>query len=186
MFALLIGLAQAQDAPIQDSSGEEPVVEDPLYVMTRGAFAVPFNGSGDIPAVSVGLGLDIGDGQSIGLRAVYMHDVPVGTRAGDNPPPWAWGPMVDFNLRFQPERMRSPYLHLSAGFVYGTPQDAENIVVPIGELGLGLEFDRELDERRTLFVAPELGVIPSFFNANGDLINVEAPYGAVSIGVRIK
>lgn len=187
MFALLIGLAQAQSpAPTPDAVAEESVIEDPLYVMTRGAVAVPFSGSGDIPAASIGLGLDIGDGQSIGLRAVYMHDVPPGTRAGQNPPPWAWGPMVDFNMRMQPQATRSAFVHLSAGFVYGTPDGGENIVVPLGELGVGLQFDRKMDERRTLFLAPELGVIPSFFNANGDLINVEAPYGAVSIGMRIK
>jgi hypothetical protein len=192
MFALLIALAQAQEvsppvvAQAGPSQAAEPVQQDPLYVMTRGALAVPFNGSGDIPAASVGLGLDIGDGQSIGLRAVYMNDVPPGTRAGDNPPPWAWGPMVDFNMRMKPQSTRSPYIHLSAGFVYGTEEGQENIVVPLGELGMGLQFDRQIDERRSLFLAPELGIIPSFFNANGDLINVEAPYAALSIGMRIK
>ena len=192
MFALLIGLAQAQELPpgtptqAAPAQAPEPAQEDPFYVMTRGALAVPFNGSGDIPAASIGLGLDIGDGQSIGLRAVYMNDIPPGTRAGDNPPPWAWGPMVDFNMRMRPQSTRSPFIHLSAGFVYGTAEGQENVVVPLGELGLGLQFDRKMDERRTLFLAPELGVIPSFLNANGDLINVEAPYAALSIGVRIK
>lgn len=188
MFSLLIGLANAQSTPppATEVPAQEATVEDPLYVMTRGAIAVPFSGSGDIPAASIGLGLDIGDGQSIGLRAVYMHDVPPGTRAGPNPPPWAWGPMVDFNMRLQPQSTRSAFLHLSAGFVYGTPEDQENVVVPLGEVGFGLQFDRKLDEKRTLFLAPELGLIPSFLNADGDLINIEAPYGAVSIGVRIK
>lgn len=191
MWVLLSTLAVAQDAvPAPPSaatprSATEPV-QEPMYVLTRGAFAVPFNGSGDIPAASIGLGLDIGEGQSIGLRAVYMHDVPPGTRAGDNPPPWAWGPMVDFNMRMQPDRSRSTYVHLAAGFVYGTPEGEANIVVPIGELGMGLNFDRRVDENRTLFIAPELGLIASFLNADGALINVEAPYAAVSIGMRIR
>lgn len=188
MFTLLIGLANAQSTPppTTDAPAQEATAEDPFYLMSRGALAVPFNGSGDIPAASIGLGLDIGDGQSIGLRAVYMNDVPPGTRAGENPPDWAWGPMVDFNMRMQPQSTRSAFLHLSAGFVYGTQDGEENVVVPLGELGLGLQFDRKIDERRTLFLAPELGVIPSFLNANGDLINVEAPYAALSIGLRIK
>ena len=187
MFTLLIGLAHAQSAPAPapDAPAQE-ATEAPLYVMSRGAIAVPFSGSGDIPAASLGLGLDIRDGQSIGLRAVYMHDVPPGTRAGANPPPWAWGPMVDFNMRFQPQSTRSAFMHLSAGFVYGTPEGQENIVVPLGEVGFGLAFDRKMDEKRTLFLAPELGVIPTFFNANGDLINLEAPYAALSVGIRIK
>lgn len=178
MFHLLLALCSAAE-PVEEST------QEPMYVLARGAFAVPFSGSGDIPAASLGLGLDIGDGQSIGLRAVYMHDVPPGTRAGQNPPPWAWGPMVDFNLRMRPGSTSSTFIHLSAGFVYGTPEGGVNIVVPIGELGLGLNFDRKIDAQRTLFVAPELGVIPSFFNADGRMINVEAPYAAVSIGVRM-
>ena len=93
---------------------------------------------------------------------------------------------LDFNMRLQPQSTRSAFLHLSAGFVYGTPDGQENVVVPLGEVGFGLEFDRKMDEKRTLFLAPELGIIPSFFNADGDLINIEAPYGAVSIGMRIK
>lgn len=187
MFSLLLGLAHAQSAPAPtpDAPPEE-VTEAPLYVMTRGSIAVPFSGSGDLPAAGLGLGLDIGDGQSIGIRAVYMHDVPPGTRAGLNPPPWAWGPMVDFNLRFQPQATRSAFLHLSAGFVYGTPEGEENIVVPLGEVGFGLEFDRKIDGKRTLFLAPELGVIPTFFNADGGLISLEAPYAAFSVGMRSK
>ncbi len=191
MWALLSSFVLAQEHTPAASESPTPApatapVQDPMYVLTRGAFAVPFNGSGDIPAASIGLGLDIGDGQSIGLRAVYMHDVPPGTRAGDNPPPWAWGPMVDFNMRLQPERSRSTFIHLAAGFVYGTPEGEPNIVVPIGELGMGLSFDRRVDENRTLFIAPELGLIPSFLNADGALINVEAPYAAVSVGMRLR
>lgn len=186
MWCLFAALALAEPEAATSSAPPEEVAQEPMYVLTRGAFAVPFSGSGDIPAASIGLGLDIGEGQSIGLRAVYMHDVPPGTRAGQNPPPWAWGPMVDFNLRMQPDRSRSTFIHLAAGFVYGTPEGEPNIVVPIGELGMGLNFDRQIDENRTLFIAPELGLIPSFLNADGALINVEAPYAALSVGMRLR
>lgn len=189
LLAILIPTALAQSPPepsapppASEVTSPQPPEERPFYVLTRGAFAVPFGAKGDIPAASIGLGLDIGDGQTLGLRAVYMHDIPTGSLAGDDPPPYAWGPVIDYNMGFEQSQSRGAYLHLSAGFVYGTPEGGTNMVVPVGEVGMGLEFRKRVGERE-LFIAPELGMVPSLFNEDGPLVRLEAPYAAVNVGV---
>lgn len=161
---------------------EEGLERAPMYVSTRAGIAIPFQGRGDLPSAGVGMGLVLPDGSTLGLRAVYLHDVPPGTRAGDPPPDWAWGPMIDYQMHFMPEQSRGIYANLSAGFVYGTPEGRDNVVVPLAELGVGLRMSRELQSGHRLFISPEVGLIPTFFDPDGSLIQLEAPYAAVSVG----
>ena len=170
----------------------------PIYSFFRMSNAVPTNGSEDIVALGVGIGVSHVDrdktkaGNNVGLRLIWIPDAPSNPLQENGPDVGsAWGPVVDWQLMFSPRRRISIYTHLALGFVYGKPTTGDdedyryryvneedktkNQVVPILEGGIGL---RVLSTKLSAsgirsFVAPELGFLPG----------IDAPYGAINIGL---
>ena len=153
-----------------------PLGSAPIYVQGRSSIAVPARSNGDIVVAGAGMGVVIDDTQQVGMRFIYMHRPPANPLAHDTPAvPWAWGPVLDWQVTFQPDSRASIYLAASLGFVYGVPDDttADNVILPILEGGLGLRLSHKLRGGEKLFVAPELGFVPGAI----------APYAALNFGV---
>ncbi len=147
----------------------------PLYMNTRGSLAVPANGSGDVVAGGVGLGVMLKTHQQIGLRFIYMHDPPENPLARNTPSvPWAWGPVLDWQYTFKPDTRASMFVASSLGYVYGTPEDgSNNVILPILEGGVGLRLSKETQDGRRIYAAPQLGFVPG----------AVAPFTALDIGI---
>lgn len=152
------------------------LASSPLYIQGRSSLAVPANGNGDIVVAGGGMGILVSDTQQVGLRFIYMHRPPTNPLALETPAvPWAWGPVLDWQVTFQPDHRASLYFAASLGYVYGVPDDkeADNVILPILEGGIGLRLTHQTRDGQKLFIAPELGFVPG----------AVAPYSALSVGV---
>ena len=153
-----------------------PLESTPIYVQGRSSLAVPARSNGDIVVAGAGMGVIVDETQQVGMRFIYMHRPPANPLAQDTPAvPWAWGPVLDWQVTFQPGSRASLYLAASLGFVYGVPEDttADNVILPILEGGVGLRLSHKLRSGNKLFVAPELGFVPG----------AVAPYAALNFGM---
>ena len=156
------------------SSMEDEPDEWPIYVSARGALAVPAGGKGQIPAGGLGVGVELDNGHTFGMRAIYM----------DSPPPnpisainrevaWAWGPILDYQFHMDNDRRLNFYPSLSLGFVYSAEDGERNVILPIFEAGFGARLVRKTSNGDRLFIQPELGVVPGAL----------APYTSLSVGM---
>lgn len=170
----------------------------PIYSFVRISNAVPTNGSDDVIALGLGIGVSQIDkqanraGSNVGLRLIWIPDAPANPLQENGPDLGsAWGPVVDWQLMFSPRRRISVYTNLAVGFIYGKPakndeqknryytshgeEEGKNQVVPILEGGIGMRvLSRKLNGSGTrVYVAPELGYVPG----------IDAPYGALNFGI---
>ena len=180
MIHLALALATSGSVAFaQTASTPEELETPPIYFAARGAAAVPANANGDVLTAGVAMGAQLSEYNSLGLRVIYMDDPPDNPLTTATPNiPWAWGPVVDWQHHFQPESSISFYTNVSFGYVYGVPDESENldtdnVILPILEGGFGIRLSRMTNDGSLVFVSPELGFVPG----------AVAPYTAVSIGV---
>ena len=148
----------------------------PIYLQARGGLAVPARSNGDVVSAGLSVGILTSDTQAFGMRFIYMHSPPENPLANKTPPlPYAWGPVVDWTYTAQPDKRASIFTTVSAGYVYGVPEDEkfDNVILPILEGGIGLRFSRRMEDGRVLYVAPELGLVPG----------AVAPMSALNVGM---
>ena len=153
-----------------------PLASTPIYLQGRSSVAVPARSNGDIIVAGAGMGVVVDETQQVGMRFIYMHRPPANPLAEDTPAvPWAWGPVLDWQVTFQPESRAGLYVAASLGFVYGVPSDtsADNVILPILEGGVGLRLSHKLRTGTKLYMAPELGFVPGAL----------APYAALNVGM---
>jgi hypothetical protein len=173
MFGFLLlsfGFANAQDTTVSNSS------EAPMYITSRSAVAVPANASDDVVSHGGGVGVYLDEKNSMGLRVIYMADPPSNPLATHTPDvPSAWGPVIDWQYYFQPQRNFSFFTQSSLGYVYGVPtsENEKNVILPILEFGFGARLSRTTSNGSRIYLSPELGFVPG----------AVAPYSAVSLGV---
>jgi len=174
MFGFLLfslGFANAQETQVSNTSSEAP-----MYISGRSAVAVPANANKDVVSHGGGVGVFLNDKNSMGLRVIYMADPPDNPLATSTPEiPNAWGPVVDWQYYFQPDRNFSFFTQSSIGYVYGVPsnENEKNVILPILEFGFGARLSRKTSNGGRIYLSPELGFVPGAM----------APYSAVSLGV---
>jgi hypothetical protein len=172
-LVLLSSIATASaDSHSQPTELDTP----PIYIAARGAVAVPANTNGDVKTGGLAVGVEMDAMNSMGLRVIYMDDPPDNPLASSTPSiPWAWGPVIDWTHQFQPNSALGFYSNVSLGYVYGVPDDepdADNVILPILEGGIGIRLSKLTQNGSRMFFSPELGFVPG----------AVAPYVAVSIG----
>ena len=147
----------------------------PIYVQAWGSLAVPAQTNGDVTSGGLSIGILTSDKQAFGMRFIYMDDPPANPLGQNIALPFAWGPVVDWTYMASPEQRASIFTTLSAGYVYGVPEDttASNVILPILEGGVGLRFSRRTDDGKILYVAPEIGFVPG----------AVAPMSALNLGI---
>ena len=173
-LVLLSSLATATaDSLTQPTELETP----PIYISARGAVAVPANANGDVKTGGLALGVELDSMNTMGLRVIYMDDPPDNPLANSTPSiPWAWGPVIDWQHHFQPNSAVGFYTNVSLGYVYGVPDDqpdADNVILPILEGGLGIRLSKLSQNGSRMFFCPELGFVPG----------LNAPYAALNFGL---
>ncbi|MED5371309.1 MAG: hypothetical protein VX899_09860 [Myxococcota bacterium] len=169
---LLASLQTASAADTPDAPDAPP--PRPTYMATRASVAVPSGGLGQVPTAGVAMGVELENGHTFGLRAIYMVNPPANPISGNQRDvEQAWGPVLDYQFHLNPGRNVNFYPCLSLGFVYAAEDGKENIVLPILEAGFGARAVRELDSGDRLFISPEMGVVPG----------AKAPYTSITVGM---
>jgi hypothetical protein len=173
LAASLSTAGAASDTDVQKEGNRWTSV--PLYVQARGSLAVPARTNGDVASGGLSIGILTSDTQSFGMRFIYMDDPPANPLGQNIEIPFAWGPVVDWTYTVNPDQRASMFTTLSAGYVYGVPEDetANNVILPILEGGVGLRFSRRTDDGKVLYIAPEIGFVPG----------AVAPMSAINLGM---
>ena len=147
--------------------------EWPIYVAVRGSLAVPAGGLGDIPAGGIGIGVELDNGHTFGMRAIYMANPPPNPISNSRQIKQAWGPVLDYQFHLDNTRRLNFYPSLALGFVYSAEDGEENVILPIFEAGFGARLTKKTSGGDRLFIQPELGVVPGAL----------APYTSITIGM---
>ncbi len=147
--------------------------EWPIYVSTRGSVAVPAGGLGQVPTGGIGLGVELDNGHTFGMRAIYINNPPPNPISNNRDITQAWGPVLDYQFHIDNTRNMNFYPTLSLGFVYSAEEGKENVILPIFEAGFGARITRETASGDRLFISPELGVVPGAL----------APYTSLTVGM---
>lgn len=185
MFPLALMLSTA--AVAQDNTWETPAKssaestadsldqpdEWPIYVSTRASVAVPAGGLGQVPTAGLGIGVELDNGHTFGMRAIFISNPPPNPISNNRDVNQAWGPVLDYQFHIDNTRSMSFYPSLSLGFVYSAAEGQENVILPIFEAGFGARLVRETSSGDRLFIQPELGVVPGAL----------APYSALTVGM---
>lgn len=158
--------------PVVDSGADE-VKERPLYVSARGALAVPATGLGQIAVGGVGVGVELDNGHTFGMRAIYMDSPPPNPISNNREVDWAWGPVLDYQFHLDNDRRLNFYPCLALGFVYSAEKEKENVILPIFEFGFGARMVKKTSNGDRLFIQPELGFVPG----------AVAPYTSLTVGM---
>ncbi len=158
--------------PDLDSDLDE-LEERPIYVSARGAIAVPATGLGQIAVGGVGVGVELDNGHTFGMRAIYMDSPPPNPISNNREVDWAWGPVLDYQFHLENERRLNFYPALALGFVYSAEKDKENVILPIFEFGFGARMVKKTSNGDRLFIQPELGFVPG----------AVAPYTSITVGM---
>ena len=175
MFHTSLLIFASTSMAFADEEDQDRLDTPPIYIVARGAAAVPANANGDVLTGGFGLGVETDENNSLGLRIIYMDDPPDNPLASQTPDiPRAWGPVVDWQYYFQPRSTVSFYTNVSFGYVYGVPKDgvSDNVILPIIEGGLGIRLSKQNADGGRIFLSPELGFVPG----------AVAPYFAVTLG----
>lgn len=154
-------------------SGMDAPAERPIYVSARGALAVPANGLGQIAVGGVGVGVELDNGHTFGMRAIYMDSPPPNPISNSREVDWAWGPVLDYQFHLANDRRLNFYPALALGFVYSAEKDKENVILPIFEFGFGARMVKKTSNGDRLFIQPELGFVPG----------AVAPYTSITVGM---
>ena len=152
-------------ANIDDFSGS-------IYVQARGSAAMPANTSGIATPSSIGLGARWEDGTRLGMRAMVMPNPPDVFYA--SPGPVGGGLVLDYAHHFPVSRKTSFYPVMSAGVLLTVDEYSnDNVVLPVTEAGVGLEYAASLRSGNHMTISPEIGLVPFLL----------APYAALNVGV---
>ena len=173
MFPLALLLSTSAFAQGVPQDGEGTHEEWPIYVSARGSLAVPARGLGQIPAGGLGVGVELNNGHTFGMRAIYMDSPPPNPISNSREVEWAWGPVLDYQFHLDNDRRLNFYPSLSLGFVYSAADGETNVILPIFEAGFGARLIRETSKGDRLFIEPELGVVPGAL----------APYTSLTVGM---
>lgn len=172
--AVLLALSLHPAMALPPAGENSPTYKSmPITMSARVSNAVPAAGHGSVTSAGVGVGVMPSDRNALGLRVIAINNPPDNPFAVDTPEvPWAWGPVLDWQHYFQPHDRASVYTSFSLGYVYGTPHDEEanNVILPILEGGIGLRFAWATANNGAFAVSPELGVVPGAL----------APYAALN------
>ena len=156
---LTAALFTAQAAEVDGANTDEAESWNsiPIYLQARGGLAVPAQSNGDVVSAGMSIGILTSDTQAFGMRFIYMDDPPANPLGQNIEVPFAWGPVLDWTYTVNPDQRASMFTTLSAGYVYGVPEDetANNVILPILEGGVGLRFSRRTDDGKVLYIAPE-------------------------------
>ncbi|MFT5583000.1 MAG: hypothetical protein ACI9VR_000577 [Cognaticolwellia sp.] len=158
--------------PVVDPKLDAPE-EWPIYVSARGALAVPANGLGQIKVGGLGVGVELDNGHTFGMRAIYMDSPPKNPISNNREVAWAWGPVLDYQFHLDNDRRLNFYPSMALGFVYSAEKDMENVILPIFEVGFGARLVKKTSNGDRLFIQPELGVVPGAL----------APYTSLTVGM---
>ena len=157
------------------NGAEEPEYKEfngSVYMQVRGSAALPANTSGIATPGSLGLGARWKDGTRLGMRVMMMPNPPEVFYA--DPGAIAGGVVVDYAHHFPVSRNTTIYPILSAGALVAVDEwSNENVVLPVTEAGVGLEYAKVMSSGNHLTISPEIGVVPLML----------APYAALNVGV---
>jgi hypothetical protein len=165
-------LAAAPSAAALEDEMEQ-LDEWPIYVSARGSLAVPSGGLGQSPAGGLGVGVELDNGHTFGMRAIFMSNPPPNPISNSRDIKNAWGPVLDYQFHIDNTRRLNFYPTLALGFVYSAEEGEENVILPIFEAGFGARLTKKTSNGDRLFIQPELGVVPGAL----------APYTSVTVGM---
>lgn len=166
---------------------------DSTYLLGRFSLVVPDQSTEMVTTSSVGFGaISKNRKHAYGVRFMWVPNPPKNPLASeeesyirmDN----AFGPLFDWRYFINPHSKMTFYTVASAGFVFGTPNEASkkfaseaeyeeptNQVVPVLELGVGVFLSKEFGAENEVFLNPEFGVVPG----------LSAPYISLSAGFNL-
>jgi hypothetical protein len=181
---LFPALSAGEDLPLPASDNQdlEPV---PMIVGVGVSSVVPFDDHGAVTSVDASISAEMSAWTSLGLR-VSVAMSPIQAPSGPDAE-HAWAAIVEVRNRLGIGGRVDPVVVVAGGFVVGD-RDGEsisNLVLPYGQLGLGLHLLLPTGSDGTAFyIDPELGIVPGVLYDRGPL-SVVAPYSAIRFGVRL-
>ena len=172
---LLLTAALSTAGAVEDNDSSERWSSVPIYLQARGSLAVPARTNGDVASAGMSIGILTSEKQAFGMRFIYMDDPPANPLGQNIELPFAWGPVVDWTYTVNPDQRATIFTTVSAGYVYGVPEDetANNVILPILEGGVGLRLSRRTEDGKIFYVAPEIGFVPG----------AVAPMSALNFGI---
>lgn len=182
---LLLGSAIAADtgrSSLSDGPHADTVaapVHGELDLTVGSEVVVPRGQSGTATVVTLGLSTALSARHRLGLR---VGVVPRGRGAR-----WpVWAPAVDYRVFLRRGGPLDPFLAAQLGFLLADRRASRrvNLAALAGAVGLGFE-KAWLVGRRSVYVAPSMGIAPGAFFGDGPF-SVAAPMAGVRCGVRMR
>lgn len=185
---------EAHPHQVSKTKNNGDVSDDPMYFLSRYSLIVPDNATEMVNTASIGFGVfSENKRHSYGIRFSWLPNPPANPLASKDAEYIrmnnAFGPLVDWRFFINPNSKMTFYTVASAGFVFGSPNqaskdlalsdeslaEATNQVLPVFECGVGAVFSKKLGAANEFFFNPEFGIVPG----------LSAPYISVSAGFNL-
>jgi len=148
----------------------EPV---PVFLHSAASVVVPGNVNGQLNALRFGFSVPTAPLVNVGLRGEVA--LPPGLDGINGDGALLWAAAAECRSRLGLSTQADPFVIIAGGFVTSDRVDGANLVLPYGQIGVGMRILLSRSSARNLiYFEPEIAVVPGFMYDLGPL-SVAAP-----------